>query len=198
MQRDSAALGLSAWERTMDEDDDDDYEEHVKDPSDQTPCRIQVDGVSKDDLVSAIVDRVVREYARRMDHEIQVMISGVIQKQVDAAVVRICEQELDAQIRDLITQGWQPCDWNGEPRGERVTLKKRILDVLDDLVSVTDGRNTDARMKRIKVIMRDEVDKAFRGELATMIEGFKQDAKKMLDTSFKERVAAAIKEAFKM
>lgn len=182
----------------MDEDDDDDYEEHVKDPSDQTPCRIQVDGVSKDDLVSAIVDRVVREHARRMDSEIQVMISGVITKQVDAAVVRICESELDAQIRAIITKGWQPCDWNGEPKGERVTLNKRILDVLDDLVSVTDGRNTDARMKRVKVIMRDEVEKAFRGELSTMIDGFKQEAKKMLDNSFRDRIAAAIKEAFKL
>lgn len=181
----------------MDEDDDDDYEEHVKDPSDQTPCRIQVDGVSKDDLVAAVVDVVGKTYAAQFEKENRRIFLKEIQVRVDAAVARICEQELESTIREIITQGWQPVDWMGEPKGERVTLKKRIVEALKDVIPVADGKHN-VQMERIRIIVRDEVDKAFRGELSTMIEGFKQEAKKMLDNSFRDRIAAAIKEAFKL
>lgn len=184
----------------FDEYDDSDEEETDDMPAakadENVPTTISITGLDIGALEDRIANRVIREITGRVLSDHDKRIANAIEASVDTAVRAIVERQLDAQICEVIANGWEVHTPYGGKTGKKVTLSERILEYLNELVD-QDGRPSSyGGQTRYRRIFTEMVNKTFNKELAKVVEEFRVEAKKVLDDEFKGRLTKALKEIF--
>lgn len=158
------------------------------------PYKITISGLTDDDIINAVADKIASDTAARLSEEHQKRIRTTIDRCVDEAVQRICQRELDAEVCKVIAGGWREHSTWGEPTGKKFTLADRVTDFLKKKVDEY-GRDSYNGKERVQHLMEKAVVDVLNKELSSVVEAFKTQARSMLDETFKAKLNDALKGA---
>lgn len=101
----------------------------------------------------------------------------------------VARVDIKKQMRDLIEDGWQKTDSYGRPDGKKVTVKDLVLEYMN-AHDRYDSRGT-WMQKTLQSLLTETLQKV----VAPEIEAARKAFKDMLDTSIREKLTNALREA---
>lgn len=188
-------------------DDFDVEDEHLdngdEDESSQMPVareqrplafKMTIEGIAEQDLIAIAVRRFEKQLEASFTTEHKKRIDDAIEHAVDAAVARIVETRLDAEINRIIDDGWEERGKWGEKTGRKFSLAQKVTELLREKVD-SYGHAEYNGIPRAERFMRKAVEEVFAKELKAELEDAKKRVRKMVDDEVMARLSKTLKEA---
>ena len=100
----------------------------------------------------------------------------------------LTDEALRAAFDKALTEGWKKTDNYGQETGQVVTLKTRVLDILNPRESYNNP---------VAKVFEEQVGKALKGEMGKLLEEATAKLRAMVDDKIAEKMRGALKDAFK-
>lgn len=188
-------------------DDFDVEDEHLdngdEDESSQMPVareqrplafKMTIEGIAEQDLIAIAVRRFEKQLEASFTTEHKKRIDDAIEHAVDAAVARIVETRLDAEINRIIDEGWEERGKWGEKTGRKFSLAQKVTELLREKVD-SYGHAEYNGIPRADRLMQNAVEKVFAEELKVELEDAKKRVRKMVDDEVMARLSKTLKDA---
>jgi hypothetical protein len=157
--------------------------------------KLTIEGLTEQDIVNVAVQRLTKkvEAAFTKDHEQQIKVA--IEESVTAAVQRIVETRLDAEINKIIDEGWEERGKWGEKTGNRFSLAQKVTEFLREKVDSYGSSSRHGGIPRATRLMQKAVEDLFAKELKGELEDAKKRVKQMVDAEVMARLSKTLKDA---
>ncbi len=180
------------------DDDDADYEE-TNAVAPNATYELTIKGLPHEAIVEAVYQQLARRTEAKLTQEQNAKISSTIAQCVDAAVARVVETRLEAEINKLLDQGWEEHDSWGRRTGKKFTLADRVTEHLQAMVD-SHGRGTGEsysgdRKQRIQWFIQRAVEGVFDRETKALLDEFRTKVRDQFSADMAAKVAAMMKEA---
>lgn len=135
---------------------------------------MNIEGWEEQQIEEALVEKVLSRIntGAKVDKQIAELVSGAAEERVE----KIADEEIRAAVVAKIAEGFQPTNSFGEARGQPVTLKARIGEMLTQNVGGYNDKTT-----RVEKLTKDVIEHVLRAEFAKEIEAARAAFRKALD-----------------
>lgn len=137
----------------------------------------------------AVVDGAAKILADRAEKALKAKLDRVIDIKVNEIVERIVE----AHVEKALEEGWQKHTQWGSPEGKPVTLKERIMQILDEQVRQSDFNRT--TKTRAQLAITKAVESCFDKHLQTEVSKAQAELRKKLNGIVSNKFAETLKKS---
>jgi len=97
---------------------------------------------------------------------------------------------VEAEVRQVIEEGWQKTDDYGTPKGETLTLKHRVSEILN---ARTDSYQRETRIEKMaREAIEKALDKVFKDEIEKARVAFRAQIDGVLQAKLRESLATSL------
>ena len=133
-------------------------------------------------------DQIMRQVAAQVTKLFEAKVAESVESAVNDLVNQIAREHIEQAVRDVLAEGWTLTNEYGEGRG-KASLKDRISTMLNNHDRYS-GRGTFAA-----TIVKEETEKALRGELKDEIEKAKAQLRAEVDGVTRAKLNEALRSA---
>jgi hypothetical protein len=155
------------------------------------------DGERVDTGAGTVSDAIVHEAARLLLASAKEAILREVRETLDCRIRDEVTGLVRAEVAVRMTEGWKRTNEWGAPKGELVTLRSRIPELLSEQVEVGDYPHK-RRVAKIEAMISAEVERVLKVEFAKEIASARDRFKSELDARLIEKVAEAIRSAIRI
>jgi hypothetical protein len=137
-----------------------------------------------------VIETIAEAVQTHIQDRIDEAVRGAIKGAIDAEVKRVVAATVRPEVETVLAEGWQPTDQWGESRGEKVTLRQRVNQILSQPEGSYD------RTPWIQKVSKEILDGALRAELGKEIEAarkqFRAEVDAVLQAKIRESLASTL------
>jgi hypothetical protein len=172
---------------------DDDYDDDGGDVAESAP--VATDPVNVPDVAVAFtvsakqMEQAIKgQVANQVASAFKAFIDKRVSDTVSELVREIGRDQVDAQVRAILAEGWQKTDDYGQARGGRVSLRERV----QEMFHKADRYESRSMFERV---IKEELDKALKGELGKELEAARAKIRSEVDQITRAKLNESLKAA---